>query len=1286
MTVLKTYYFVVILVLITVSNYHVQLAADEIKDEGKQAVFQEFIKMAEDFEKQNNIDDAIEIYERIIKADPKNLESHTKLATLYTQTKNHEKAAQIWERLIEIDPDNTKYQESLINSLKADGRDDEAIEIIEAYIQMQPDVGIHYARLATLYADLENEDVAIKNYEKATELGYGEKDIHLKFAELYYAMDNVEGAENALKNAILVASSDWDRQNIEKRLINLYRSQGNLAQKLLKADDEDNNSIELQKELGQIHLSNGEFEKAAEAYGKALDMTRDQYARNRVAESLIKAYIKQGRTDLAITFYDSESKKFPRNTSTTSTYGSGGITTTFGGDEIRKSLINAYKNQGKLDEIKSIFKGKYEKGTANPAVIEMLAEIYWNAEEHQKSAETYQLLNEAEPKNVRSLYLAAVAYQKINQPDKAIEILNQAYTALKSSNHRSDTSFLGAMATICQKNKMYDAAIKLANDAITEAEKRDNKWGLNYHYNILAKSYHGAKQYEDAFKSYQNVIKFDEHNYMKRTAEPEMKKIAKEGKLYEKWIPEQIKKVTDNPNNIEFILELAESYEANDNIEEAVTQYERLAELDSDNPEWYKKLGHYYQTMLPTRSETGEIHEGTALTLSGNGSYVEMNDSESLDKITNQVTVSAWIKPTSFPNNYVRIIFRSDEKKQNYRQRSYILAIRSDGKLKITSSPKDEGYASLYSAPGLIKLNKWTHIAGVIDSRKNYMKIFIDGKIVGNRHYNGQSSFVSCRLPLRIGVTHIPDQVQNTSFIGQIDEVRVWNKPRTEEEIRSDMNRQLNGDEPGLVGYWKFDEEKDGNIFDATPNKNDGKLIGDAKIASYTRPVFERLRSDQYTKSIEAYQIAIGLEPTSYQLYDKLAQTYVLAGQTAKAEETYQQVLGMEFRQNDYESAIQAISKLYYENEMDDKIVPILEEIEPRMEKSAFLYELLGANYKKVGENVKSEDAYAKWLSIRLKELNQQNSYYQLHNFAVELLDKNLFPETALRVAKRAHLKNTYPNYSYLATVGLACIANGLYDDALKFYNYEFTVISDEASFGRFWGRITDYGKKVKDKGRYYEMLDSLADSIPSEYTGHRIEINRILVKLRLAKYYSQNNMLEKAMKMMQQTGIVAENVWLTLGPFDNTAGIGYNTEYFSEDSTQLDMIAKFEGVNEQIKWIKFNDDAFDGYIDFSPRGNWCVSYAWTTITSPDERQVQFRFDSDDQGKMWLNGEEIYANTQDKTISLDREIIPVTLKAGKNSILVKVCNEEKESGFYLRITDTDGKPFKDLNINDIQDK
>ncbi len=179
--------------------------------------------------------------------------------------------------------------------------------------------------------------------------------------------------------------------------------------------------------------------------------------------------------------------------------------------------------------------------------------------------------------------------------------------------------------------------------------------------------------------------------------------------------------------------------------------------------------------------------------------------------------------------------------------------------------------------------------------------------------------------------------------------------------------------------------------------------------------------------------------------------------------------------------------------------------------------------------------------------------------------------------------------------------------------------------------------------------------------------------------------MHDKAMVQMQQTGIINENAWLTLGPFDNIAGIGYNTEYIPEDTTQIDLTAKYEGVGEQISWKKFTDDAFDGYIDFGKDINWRVSYAWTTVTSPDEREVQFRFGSDDQGKIWLNGKEVFANPNGGLVEIDRDTIPVTLKAGKNTILVKVCNGELSWGFYFRITDADGKSFEDLQINDVPD-
>ena len=165
----KLFFFLVILMLITVGTFMAGLEAQNT--EKKRAPVQEFVKMAQEYVKQNKVEEAIEIYERIGKAVPEDLESRAQLATLYSRINQHEKAAQTWSQLLETDPENIKYQDKLVNSLQAAGKRNEAFELAQAYTQTQPEVGVHYARLAKLYADEDRADEAIANYEKAIELG-----------------------------------------------------------------------------------------------------------------------------------------------------------------------------------------------------------------------------------------------------------------------------------------------------------------------------------------------------------------------------------------------------------------------------------------------------------------------------------------------------------------------------------------------------------------------------------------------------------------------------------------------------------------------------------------------------------------------------------------------------------------------------------------------------------------------------------------------------------------------------------------------------------------------------------------------------------------------------------------------------------------------------------------------------------------------------------------------------------------------------------------------------------
>ena len=216
--------------------------------------------------------------------------------------------------------------------------------------------------------------------------------------------------------------------------------------------------------------------------------------------------------------------------------------------------------------------------------------------------------------------------------------------------------------------------------------------------------------------------------------------------------------------------------------------------------------------------------------------------------------------------------------------------------------------------------------------------------------------------------------------------------------------------------------------------------------------------------------------------------------------------------------------------------------------------------------------------------------------------------------------------------------------------------------------------RTLRTKGRYVEMLDTLMNTAPNNLT------NQSDVNLKLAEFCRENAMPEKAKTYIQRTGVITEDVWLILGPFDNTDGIGYDTAYIAEDATQIDTTAEHNGVDGLVKWQKSTDDNLNGYIDFGQDVNWRVAYALATVTSPDERKAQIRFDSDDQGKVFLNGKQVVTNTGAHSAVMDRYTMPVTLKSGVNTILVKVCNEEVSWGFYLRITDLDGNPFTDLKI------
>jgi PKD repeat protein len=120
----------------------------------------------------------------------------------------------------------------------------------------------------------------------------------------------------------------------------------------------------------------------------------------------------------------------------------------------------------------------------------------------------------------------------------------------------------------------------------------------------------------------------------------------------------------------------------------------------------------------------------------------------------------------------------------------------------------------------------WQHFALVSSQSGNFMKIYRNGVLEASK--TGASTYVPGSNDLRLGYGFVNG---DSFFGGQLDEFRVWNTVRSQSQIVANMHAQLSGNEPGLVGYWPFDESGQ-TVIDHSPSARNGTLGIDANVGA----------------------------------------------------------------------------------------------------------------------------------------------------------------------------------------------------------------------------------------------------------------------------------------------------------------------------------------------------------------------------------------------------------------------------------------------------------------------
>jgi hypothetical protein len=156
---------------------------------------------------------------------------------------------------------------------------------------------------------------------------------------------------------------------------------------------------------------------------------------------------------------------------------------------------------------------------------------------------------------------------------------------------------------------------------------------------------------------------------------------------------------------------------------------------------------------------------------------------------------------------------------------------------------------------------------------------------------------------------------------------------------------------------------------------------------------------------------------------------------------------------------------------------------------------------------------------------------------------------------------------------------------------------------------------------------------------------------------------------------------WMLIGPFDSTKGAGFAKAY--EPEKLVDLAAKLKGKSDaEVTWKSHSTTEPYGIVDLNKaieKHKDATAYAYAVVASTTEQPVEIRFGCINAVKVFLNGKEVFAREEYHHGSrFDQYVARGTLKAGKNAILVKVCqNNQTDSWaqdwqFQLRLADATG--------------
>jgi hypothetical protein len=242
---------------------------------------------------------------------------------------------------------------------------------------------------------------------------------------------------------------------------------------------------------------------------------------------------------------------------------------------------------------------------------------------------------------------------------------------------------------------------------------------------------------------------------------------------------------------------------------------------------------------------------GTALTIqrtTGKGAqYVDIDRSAPLRALDTALTFEAWLRPSPQPGRrqYVAGLW-GPNRDNNDQWVVYIEDTRITFALSASGSRLGDADNTIATAIVTdLYTRGWVHLAAVWSGASTAAQIYIDGYAAGAPATNPTyplrrlHQIENSALPLQLASTNalFDDTTAYRSFLGQMDEVRIWHRALSEGTIRCQRLLSLAGNESGLALYYRCNDGNNADLCDATNNGARGRMRSGAACRASDRTV-----------------------------------------------------------------------------------------------------------------------------------------------------------------------------------------------------------------------------------------------------------------------------------------------------------------------------------------------------------------------------------------------------------------------------------------------------------------